>query len=148
MKGNLKGKRYRWNPPKMLAHFRKIYFFYCFYLIWEISPKRFPQWIIDKANTCLIKCVNRHLLIYFNCLTYHSLVLGVDNLAKWQKNRLQLKPFGGSLAINLQILSTSIIQKTAISHRHKKEVWSLRCSKMHKPQKTLNDQFFMLIDTM
>ena len=55
---------------KMLAHFRKIYFFYCFYLIWEISPKRFPQWIIDKANTCLIKCVNRHLLIYFNCLTY------------------------------------------------------------------------------
>ena len=40
------------------------------------------------------------------------------------------------------------MQKPAIFHSHKKEVCSLRCTKMHKPQKTTNDQFFILIDTM
>ena len=34
----------------------------------------------------------------------HSWVLGVDNLAKWQKNILQLKYLGGFMAMNLQIL--------------------------------------------
>ena len=74
-------------------------------------------------------------LIMDLCLL-HSWVLGIDNLAKWQKNMLQLKRFGGFMAINLQILNTQIIQKHAIFHSHKKEVCSLRCAKMHKPKKT------------
>ena len=31
----------------------------------------------------------------FGLYVLHSWVLGVDNLAKWQKNMLQLKLFGG-----------------------------------------------------
>ena len=48
-------------------------------------------------------------LYYINLLlikmaVVHSWVLGVDNLAKWQKNILQLKYLGGFMAMNLQIL--------------------------------------------
>jgi hypothetical protein len=46
-------------------------------------------------------------------LSQHSWVLGIDNLAKWQKNMMQLKRFGEFLAINLQILNKQIIQKTS-----------------------------------
>ena len=38
-------------------------------------------------------------------LALHSWVLGIDNLAKWQKNMLQLKRFRGFRAINLLILN-------------------------------------------
>jgi hypothetical protein len=81
--------------------------------------------------------------------TYHSWVLGIDNLAKWQENMLHLNCFWGFLAINLQFLiNKSYKNLPFFTATRKRSVYSLRCAKMHKPQKISNDQFFKLIETM
>jgi hypothetical protein len=52
------------------------------------------------------KCAKCVLVLQslIDVVSQHSWVLGIDKLAKWQKDMLQLKRFGGSWAIILHIL--------------------------------------------
>ena len=80
---------------------------FCSYTAWITKNVRFgtsSSHFFPVSTGRFLICLKYHAHTV-NPNPVHSWVLGIDNLAKWQKNMLQLKRFGGFLAINLQILN-------------------------------------------